>query len=70
METQGKMIEETKDLLRLKVPRYIGSKHTELVCFCDASDEAFANAYFLFNKLRMLPRKTILIPLLLVVLIV
>ena len=65
------IIEETKELSTIEVPRYIGGKNSKLICFCDASKDAYATAIYLkttdeerksrvnliFSKARTAPKK-------------
>ena len=41
------IVEETKELSTIEVPRYIGGKNSQLICFCDASEDSYATAIYL-----------------------
>ena len=70
------IIEETKELSTIEVPRYIGGKNSQLIRFCDASKNAYATAIYLktmdeerksrvnliFSKARIAPKKAMSIP--------
>ena len=70
------IIEETKEVSTIEVPRYIGGKNSQLICFCDASKDAYATAIYLktmdeerkskvnlvFSKARIAPKKVMSIP--------
>ena len=75
IETWQKIIEETKDLSEIKVPRYIGTHERQLICFCDASENTYATAIYLknidngipkvnliFAKARVAPKRVMSIP--------
>ena len=69
-------MEETKELSTIEVPRYIGGKNSQLICFCDASKDAYATAIYLktideerksrvnliFSRARITPKKPLSIP--------
>ena len=40
-------VEETKELSTIHVPRYTGSRNSQLICFFDASKNAYATAIYL-----------------------
>ena len=44
IETRQEIIAEIKELSTISVPRYIGGENPQLVCFCDASEKAYATA--------------------------
>ena len=67
--------EETKELSTITVPRYLGCKDPQLICFCDASEKVYATAVYLkttleersdinlvFSKARVAPKKSMSIP--------
>ena len=70
------IVEETKELSTIEVPRYIGGKNSQLICFCDASEDTYATAMYLktmdeerksrvnliFPKARIAPKKAMSIP--------
>ena len=70
------IMEETKELSTIEVPRCIGGKNSQLICFCDASKDAYATAIYLktmneerksrvnliFSKARIAPKKAMSIP--------
>ena len=47
IETRQEIIAEIKELSTISVPRYIGGENPQLVCFCDASEKAYATAIYL-----------------------
>ena len=69
-------VEETKELSTNEVPAYIGGKNSQLICFCDASKNAYPTAIYLktmdeerkssvkliFSKARITPKKAMSIP--------
>ena len=69
----GQIMEKTKELSTIEVPRYIGGKKSQLICFCDASKDAYTAAIYLktideerksrvnliFSRARIAPKKTI-----------
>ena len=71
IEKWKQIVEETKELSTIEIPRYIGSKNNQLICFCDASKNAYATAIYLksqdeegncrvnliFSKSRIAPKK-------------
>ena len=40
-------MEEIKKLSAIEVPRSIGGKNSQLICFCDASKDAYATVIYL-----------------------
>ena len=72
----GQIMEKTKELSTIEVPRYIGGKNSQLICFCDASKDAYATAIYLktideerksrvnliFSRARIAPKKPLSIP--------
>ena len=40
-------IEKTTELSTITVPRYLRCKNPQLICFCDASEKAYATAVYL-----------------------
>ncbi|XP_057305456.1 uncharacterized protein LOC130642387 [Hydractinia symbiolongicarpus] len=69
------IITKTKNLADIAIPRYVGSEHLELICFCDASGKAYATTIYLrsikdektvvnlvFAKSRVAPKKELTIP--------
>ena len=75
IEEWRKLRAETKDLSLISIPRYTGSKDAHILCFCDASDKAFATAIYLktmidgeskvnliFSKARIASQKIMSIP--------
>ena len=70
------IVEETKELSTIEVPRYIGGKNSQLICFCDASEDSYATAIYLktmdeerksrvnliFSKARITPKRAMSIP--------
>ena len=75
-EKWRQIMEETKELLTIEVPRYIGGKNSQLICFCNASKDAYATLIYLktmdeerksrinliFSKARIAPKKAMSIP--------
>ena len=75
IEAWRAIIEETKELLTITVPRYLGCKDPQLICFCDASEKVYATEVYLkttheersdinlvFSKASVAPKKSMLIP--------
>ena len=75
IEEWRKLRAETEDLSLISIPRYTGSKDAQLLCFCDASEKAFATVIYLktttdgkskvnliFSKVRIAPKKIMSIP--------
>ena len=40
-------MEQTKELSKIEISRYIGDKNSQLICFCDASSNFYATAIYL-----------------------
>ena len=47
IEAWRAIIEETKELSTITVPRYLGCKDPQLISFCDASEKVYATAVYL-----------------------
>ena len=47
IETWQRIIAEMKELSTISVPWYIGGEKAQLLCFCDASEKAYAIAIYL-----------------------
>ena len=75
IEVWRKMLDDLKGLSEVSVPRYIGNYDSQLICFCDASKDAYATVIYLrttykgnnnvnlvFSKSRISPRTSISIP--------
>ena len=75
IESWRQIVEEANALTSIDVPRYIGKEKSQLICFCDASKNAYATAIYLktmdqgqskvnliFAKSRIAPKKTMSIP--------
>ena len=75
IEAWQSIIEEAKELSTITVPRYLGFKGAKLICFCDASEKAYATAIYLkttdeersdvnlvFARARAAPKKSMSIP--------
>ena len=75
IETWQEIVVETKGLSEIEVPRYIGTNERQLICFCDASKNAYAIAIYLktidngipkinliFAKARVAPKRSCQFP--------
>ena len=75
IEAWRAIIEVTKELSTITVPRYLGWKDPQLICFCDASEKVYATAVYLkttheersvinlvFSKARVAPKNSMSIP--------
>ena len=75
IEKWQKIIAEMKELSTISVPRHIGGENPQLLCFCDASEKAYATDIYLkilcegkadvnlpFLKSRIAPKKKMSIP--------
>ena len=75
IEKWQKIIAEMKELSTISVPRHIGGENPQLLCFCDASEKAYATTIYLktlyegkadvsllFSKSRIVPKQKISIP--------
>ena len=71
IEAWSAIIEETKELSTITVPRYLGCKDPQLICFCDASEKVYTTAVYLkttyeersdlnlvFSRARVAPKKS------------
>ena len=47
IEKWRQIVEETKELSTTEAPRYIAGKNIQLICFSDASKNAYATAIYL-----------------------
>ena len=70
IETWQKTITEMRELSTISVPRHIGDKTPQLLCFCDVSEKAYLTAIYLktlydgkydvsllFSKPRIAPKQ-------------
>ena len=75
IETWQNITAEMKELSTISVPRHIGGEIPQVLCFCDASEKAYATAIYLktlyerkadvnllFSKSKIPPRQKMLIP--------
>ena len=75
IEEWSKILEDLKRLSEVSVPRFIGNHNHQLICFCDASKDAYATVIYLrttyqgsnnvnlvFSKSRISPKTSISIP--------
>ena len=75
INTWKQIMDDTKELSKIVIPRQVGKRHGELICFCDASKDCYATAIYLkteingkscvnliFSKSRIAPKKIMSIP--------